>query len=58
MSIKACPVCSTPIILNLDDGVVHYECHHLEHESCYFDIHSQNVTCLICGWVSDQVIFK
>jgi hypothetical protein len=58
MCLQACPLCKTEITLHFADGIVQYECLHIEHEKCFFDNHPHNTTCVVCGLVSNVLMFK
>ena len=55
---EICALCGEEILVNGFQAVVYYVCSHVEHDGCFFDIHPHNVTFVICGVVSDVLLFK
>lgn len=52
------PVCDDTMEIWNDKPTVHYSCRHIKHDDWFFNYHPHNLVCLVCGKLSDFLLFK
>ncbi|CAF1460572.1 unnamed protein product, partial [Rotaria sordida] len=51
-----CPLCKS-IIADSIDGIAIYDCGHIIHGACFYDLHHQSYLCFVCGIWSSHILF-